>query len=163
MAKLARVISGFQTGADQAAIRAAVRLGIPTGGWMPKGWLTEAGPRPEFKEEFGAREHHSQAYPPRTHQNAADADMTLWFGRTGSPGYWCTYKGCQKANKAFRAFEEPFPAGMVFYFADQIKARFLDVEGFCLNCAGPRESTQPGIGERAEVYMVELFQELLKG
>ena len=43
-----RVISGGQTGADQAGWRAAKASGIPTGGWMPKGFLTEDGPRPEF-------------------------------------------------------------------------------------------------------------------
>ena len=43
-----RVISGGQTGADQAGLAVAKRLGIPTGGCMPKGWLTEAGPRPDF-------------------------------------------------------------------------------------------------------------------
>lgn len=39
-----RVISGGQTGADQAALRAARACGIPTGGWAPRGWLTEDGP-----------------------------------------------------------------------------------------------------------------------
>jgi hypothetical protein len=35
-----RVISGGQTGADQAGWRAARAAGIPTGGFMPKGFLT---------------------------------------------------------------------------------------------------------------------------
>lgn len=159
---LAMVISGAQTGADQSALRAAKRLAIPTGGWLPKGWLTEDGPRPEFAELYGMKEHYSPAYPPRTHKNAADADLTIWFGRTGSPGYWCTKKGCDLAKKPFREFKEPFPHDLVWYFADQIKSQFQDSEGFCINCAGPRESTQPGIGERAEAFMVELFSELMK-
>jgi hypothetical protein len=41
-----RVISGGQTGADQGGLRAAQACGIPTGGWAPRGWLTEAGPAP---------------------------------------------------------------------------------------------------------------------
>jgi hypothetical protein len=49
-----RVISGGQTGADQAGWRAARAYGIPTGGWMPLGFLTETGPRPEFTELDGA-------------------------------------------------------------------------------------------------------------
>jgi hypothetical protein len=36
-AMLERVISGGQTGADQAGLAAAKRLGVPTGGFMPKG------------------------------------------------------------------------------------------------------------------------------
>src|SRR5262249_34268512 len=38
---LDRVITGGQTGADQAAPRAARGAGIATGGWAPKGWVTE--------------------------------------------------------------------------------------------------------------------------
>jgi hypothetical protein len=40
---LERVITRGQTGADQAAWRAAKAFGIPTGGAMPLGFLTETG------------------------------------------------------------------------------------------------------------------------
>ncbi len=36
-----KIISGGQTGADQAALDVAIKLGIPHGGWIPKGRLTE--------------------------------------------------------------------------------------------------------------------------
>ena len=49
-----RVLSGGQSGADQASWRAAKTHGIPTGGAMPKGFRTEDGPRPEFAERYGA-------------------------------------------------------------------------------------------------------------
>jgi hypothetical protein len=39
-----KVMSGGQTGADHGGLRAARRCGIATGGWAPRGWLTEAGP-----------------------------------------------------------------------------------------------------------------------
>jgi hypothetical protein len=39
---LEKILSGGQTGADQAAWRAARSFGLPTGGWMPLGFLTEA-------------------------------------------------------------------------------------------------------------------------
>jgi Circularly permutated YpsA SLOG family len=39
---LDRVVSGGQTGADQAGWRAARAVGLATGGWMPYGFLTEA-------------------------------------------------------------------------------------------------------------------------
>ncbi len=32
-----RILTGGQTGADQAALRAARAAGIATGGWAPKG------------------------------------------------------------------------------------------------------------------------------
>jgi Circularly permutated YpsA SLOG family len=53
---LDRVVSGGQTGADQAGWRAARASAIDTGGWMPENFLTEAGPRPDFFEMFGAVE-----------------------------------------------------------------------------------------------------------
>jgi hypothetical protein len=45
-----RVISGGQTGADQGGLRAPRACAIPTGGWAPRGWLTEAGPAPCLEE-----------------------------------------------------------------------------------------------------------------
>ena len=45
-AMIGKIISGGQTGVDQAALRAAKACGIPTGGWAPKGWRTEDGPAP---------------------------------------------------------------------------------------------------------------------
>ena len=41
-----KIISGGQTGADQAALDAAVKYNIPHGGWIPKGRITESGPLP---------------------------------------------------------------------------------------------------------------------
>ena len=38
-----KIISGGQTGADLAALDVAVKLGIPHGGWIPKGRITEKG------------------------------------------------------------------------------------------------------------------------
>ena len=41
---LKKIISGGQTGADREALETARDLGIETGGFVPKGWLTEDGP-----------------------------------------------------------------------------------------------------------------------
>jgi hypothetical protein len=41
---LPRVLSGGQSGVDQAALRAARACGLDTGGWAPAGWMTEVGP-----------------------------------------------------------------------------------------------------------------------
>lgn len=50
---LRRVISGGQCGVDVAALRAAKRAGLQTGGTMPRGWRTLDGPRPEYAAEYG--------------------------------------------------------------------------------------------------------------
>ena len=44
---LKKIISGGQTSADQAVLDAAIRLGIPHDGWIPKGRITETGTLPE--------------------------------------------------------------------------------------------------------------------
>ncbi|MFC1856543.1 putative molybdenum carrier protein [Thermodesulfobacteriota bacterium] len=40
---LKKIISGGQTGADRAALDVAIKLGIPHGGWVPKGRIAEDG------------------------------------------------------------------------------------------------------------------------
>ncbi len=74
---LDRVVGGGQTGADQAGWRAAKASGIATGGWMPAEFMTEAGPRPEFAEMFGAVELPGGGYVERTRANARDSDATV--------------------------------------------------------------------------------------
>ena len=56
LATVTKIISGGQTGADQAGLAAAKRLGIPTGGFFSKGFLTEAGPRPDLAAEYRLEE-----------------------------------------------------------------------------------------------------------
>jgi predicted Rossmann-fold nucleotide-binding protein len=41
-----KIISGGQTGVNQAALDAARKLNIAHGGWIPKGRKTENGPLP---------------------------------------------------------------------------------------------------------------------
>jgi hypothetical protein len=77
------VVSGGQTGVDQAAWRAARRCDLATGGRMPKGFLTEDGPRPDFAALYDAREDESPESAARTGANVLDADATLWVGGGG--------------------------------------------------------------------------------
>ena len=69
-----KIISGGQTGADQAALDAAIKLGIPHGGWIPKGRLTENGPLPD---KYKLMEMTGTAYVLRTEQNVIDSNGTL--------------------------------------------------------------------------------------
>ncbi len=69
-----KIVSGGQTGADQAALDAAIKLDIPHGGWMPKGRITEDGPLPE---KYQLEEMPTSSYVERTEQNVLDSDGTL--------------------------------------------------------------------------------------
>ena len=73
-----RIISGGQTGADQAGLSVAKRLGIPTGGFVPKGFLTEAGPRPDLAAEYGLEETATVAYPERTERTERTERKCAW-------------------------------------------------------------------------------------
>jgi hypothetical protein len=81
-----KILGGGQSGADQAGWRAARAFGITTGGAMPKGFLTEEGPRPEFAELYRAVVLPTASYPHRTERNVRDSDGTLWFGDPATPG-----------------------------------------------------------------------------
>ena len=77
-----KIISGGQIGADIAALRAAKRLGLETGGWMPKGFRTKDGDHPEYAQEYGMMETQTYDYPRRTKLNVIEADCTLRLLRT---------------------------------------------------------------------------------
>ena len=69
-----RIISGGQTGADQAALDIAIEFGILHGGWIPKGKKTEDGVLPD---KYKLKEMPTASYPKRTEQNVLDSDGTL--------------------------------------------------------------------------------------
>jgi hypothetical protein len=98
---LERILSGGQTGADQAGWRAAKAAGIPTGGAMPLGFLTEDGPRPDFAELYGAHQLESADYPAPTEANVRDSDGTLLFGRNDTPGALCVFKASATHQKPY--------------------------------------------------------------
>jgi hypothetical protein len=152
------VISGGQTGADQAGWRAAKACGIATGGWMPKGFRTEDGFRPGFADLYGAREHESKEYPVRTAANVCDSDAILWFGSTKSPGFFCTHRAASSSRHARPMYVIRVPDG--FHPPVSQVTTWLDLHGNIrrLNVAGNRESSSPGIGSWVERYLAELFR-----
>ena len=88
-----KIISGGQTGADKAALDAAIKWDIPHGGWVPKGRRTESGPLSDY---YQLKEMHTGDYPSRTEQNVIDSDGTLIISHgelnDGSEYTWQTTK-----------------------------------------------------------------------
>src|SRR6516162_1127534 len=71
---ISKVVSGGQTGVDRAALDIALELGIPCGGWCPKGRLAEDGTIPNH---YPLKETPLPLYPQRTEWNVRNSDGTL--------------------------------------------------------------------------------------
>lgn len=131
-----KIISGGQTGADQAALDAAIKLGIPYGGWIPKGNLTEDGP---LSDRYNLIEMPTESYQERTKKNIRESDGTLILshGRlTGGSDY--TEKWALEYGKPIVHIDlsnvTPFDAAV------QINDWLVDYDIKVMNVAGPRAS-----------------------
>ncbi len=153
---LDKVISGAQTGADEAGLRAAKHYGIPTGGTISKGYRTLGGARPEYADEFGIVEHPSWQYPPRTEANVRDSDATIRFATDwNSRGELLTKKIIDKRKKPsfdVDPSDPPLPAAAAEWI---VKNRIR-----VLNVAGNSEQTSPGIGKFTTGYLAQVFSAL---
>ena len=145
-----RVVSGGQTGVDQAALTVALTLDIPHGGWCPEGRRCETGVIPS---QFLLAEMPSPSYAARTRQNVLDSDATLILYHGALSG------GTLLTSQIAEQLKRPL------FLLDLVKPLDLDqprewLEEFAvatLNIAGPRESSCPGISQQAGRVLTELF------
>ncbi len=170
-----KIVSGGQTGADQGALEAALELNHPSGGWCPKGRLSEAGIIPAV---FPVREHPSTDYKDRTTANVRDSDGTLLFTfgePTGGTAY--TLEQAEALGKPYCLVDlnEAVPEIItkdegVFVFRQALEERpeQPDIKGIqswgrkhaisVLNVAGPRESNHPGIQQIVKTVMLRVLR-----
>lgn len=152
---LKKIVSGGQTGVDRAALDVAIRMGIPHGGWVPKGRLAEDGPLPPH---YHLQETSAEAYEVRTEKNVVDSDGTLIFSR-GSPtgGTDYTRKMALKHGKQLLHIDlalgqRPADAGSLI--ASWIHMNRIEI----LNVAGPRASHDPAIYADAAAILAHIIQ-----
>jgi hypothetical protein len=136
-----KIISGGQTGVDQAALDVAIKLGISHGGWIPKGRLTENG---MLDDKYQLKELETAHYNKRTEQNVIDSDGTLILSHgelTGGSDY--TRDMVLRHGRPWLHIDinktESFQA------ARQIRSWITEQEIKVLNVAGPRASKDPSI------------------
>lgn len=135
---LEKIISGGQTGADRAALDAALEAGFPCGGYCPKGRKAEDG----VIDDRYPLEEIDGGYAERTRMNVKAADATLvFFSKELSGGTLQTVKYCQHELKPCLRIDI---TRMDDHAAIETLADFLrcnDVR--ILNVAGPRASGSP--------------------
>jgi len=152
-AMLSKVISGGQTGVDQAALFAARRVGIETGGYAPLGFRTAVGAAPWLGETYGLVELPTVSYTARTYRNVQESDATVRIARVwNSPGERCTLKAIVKYCKPY--FDVSHAGAEI---VEELREWLRENSVSVLNVAGNSESTAPGIGELAEGILFELF------
>ena len=151
-----KIISGGQTGSDQAGWRAALNIGLETGGWMPHDFGTEDGPRPEFAQRYGAKTV-CDGSRERSYTNVRESHATVWFGEVTGKGGKSTITACERFGRPcfFVSQGITLPAGLALWL------QINQVE--ILNIAGIKESDSPGIGEWVESFLIAAlghFQEM---
>jgi hypothetical protein len=153
-----QVISGWQTGADQAGMRAARAVGLPTGGYIPKGYRTEEGPRPDFAP-WGAIQSTSNQYAPCTINNLKLASVVIWFGTAASSGGRLTLGDACTVPWIVIDGPSPTAAPESLVIADLIEF-VRSTSPTIVMVAGNRESRYPGIGAFVERILTQVFREL---
>ena len=149
--RLEKIISGGQTGVDRAALDAALEVGLPIGGWCPRGRRAEDGFVPHG---YPLAETPTTEYTERTNFNVRDSDATLVVTRGALDG------GSLFATKVAMHLGRPCKV------VDLDESNGLEVAlGFIrttnarvLNVAGPRESKNPGIYEKSLAFLMNLFK-----
>jgi hypothetical protein len=147
---LIKIISGGQTGADQAALDVAIKLGIPYGGWIPKGRKTEEG---ILDSKYKLKEMETTNYNKRTEQNVIDSDGTLIISHDRLTG------GSDYTREMALLHHRPWlhidlnKIG-AFQAAGKIKSWITENDIQVLNVAGSRASKDPAIYQ-ATVDIIE--------
>jgi len=147
-----KVISGGQTGTDRAALDAAIKLGIPHGGWCPKGRTALDGAIPK---KYKLQETASSLYPPRTRMNVEEADGTLIYDDgIYSRGTELTIKIAKGWGKPYLVITPKTPLRFTTAI-DWVITKNIQI----LNVAGPSERGEHiGIYKESYFFLFELFK-----
>jgi hypothetical protein len=145
-----RIISGGQTGVDQAALDAARELGLPYGGFVPQGRWTEDGPLP--LDYVGMVETEARHPEVRTKLNVRASDATIIFSRGPCEG------GTLLTLLTARDHGVPhlhidLSVGGGSLIAARIRSWLGDLRPGIVNVGGPRASKDPAIYQEVKAIL----------
>lgn len=150
-----KVISGGQTGVDRGALDAAIAIGFPYGGLIPKGRVAEDGIIPL---KYQLTEAESSDYSFRTEKNVLQSDATLILSYLPlSAGTKFTMECCVRHQKEHLIVDLSVADS---WNQEKIVSWLMKINPATLNVAGPRESKYPGIHERSKTLLEKVFQKI---
>lgn len=154
------IISGGQSGVDQAAHKAAIELKIDHDGWCPSGRLCETGRIPP---EYQLQESDSTDCSVRTKKNIEDSDATLIIRRNSTEE---TPDGTELTERYAR-YKDKHP--LTIYLDDNQNSNIKKIIDWIkeynittLNIGGPRESNSRGINALCFNFLKEAFAAVLE-
>ena len=154
---LKRIVSGGQTGADRGALEAAIALGIPHGGWCPKGRQAEDGPIPP---RYQLTETPTEDHRARTRLNVEESDGTVILARGPlDEGSLYTVEHAERIGKPLLHVDLAEHGDRFGPASAELKSWILETHVERLNVAGPRESRSPGIEGEVRDFLVRALKE----
>ena len=145
-----KVISGGQTGADQAGLDWVIEQKIPHGGWCPKGRRSEDG---IIDERYLLVETATANYLERTELNVRDSDVTIIFTLLEEldGGSKNTAEFADKHGKPWRHFQPRVHPKFIASFLSKHQVKVV-------NIAGKRESSAAGISK----WVIEVLDQAIE-
>ncbi|MDA8746249.1 putative molybdenum carrier protein [Rubripirellula amarantea] len=145
-----RIVSGGQTGVDRGGLDAALALGIPHGGWCPKGRVAIDGTIPEI---YDLTETESTDYRERTRQNVRDSDATLLiYQGTVGKGTALTLNACRQQKRPCLLIQISEES------VDKARQWLNEHKPEVLNIAGSRGDAQLVLQTRVKEFVMSVLQ-----
>ncbi len=157
---IGKIVSGGQTGVQRGALAAAMELGFPYGGMVPKGRLAEDGRVPERFDRMSVAPRKDYLYS--AEWNVTRSDATLVISREpvdmryridiGSSVTQWTVKFCIDHGKPHVLITRGNVPAVLEWLQGMGK------DGIVLNVSGPAESVSPGIEKTSSEFISKLIR-----